>query len=40
MSEWCCLDRGSSKIKTYFEKSTYVMGETAQIYCEIDNSAC
>lgn len=39
-TEWCCLDRGDSSIKCYFENNSYLPGETANVVTEIDNSAC
>jgi hypothetical protein len=35
---WCCLDRGSSAITSYFEKNDYVPGEVAFVISEVDNS--
>ena len=32
------LDKGKSSIKAFYEKNSFLMGETAQICCEIDNS--
>ena len=34
----CCIQRGHSKIVTYFEKNDYVPGEIAYIITEVDNS--
>jgi len=27
-STWCCISKGESKIKGYFEKNSYLPGET------------
>ena len=40
MRTWCCIQQGDSSIRTYFEKNVYVVGETANICSEIDNSKC
>jgi hypothetical protein len=34
----CCFSQGTSKITSYFEKNTYVPGETAYMISEVDNS--
>ena len=36
----CCINKGSSKIVTYFEKNDYVPGEIAYMITEVDNSKC
>jgi len=40
MKTWCCIDKGKSSIKTYFEKNVYTLGEVANMCSEIDNSNC
>lgn len=34
----CCIDKGSAKIVSYFEKQNYVPGETAYLITEADNT--
>lgn len=36
----CCISKGNVKIKAYFEKNQYRIGETAYVIAEIDNSKC
>lgn len=38
--EWCCIDRGQSQIKCFFENNSYLPGEQANVVTEIDNSKC
>jgi len=35
---WCCISQGTSHIKVFFERNSYLPGETAQIVAEVDNS--
>lgn len=37
---WCCCNQGVCKIKCYFEKNAFAIGEPAKITCEIDNTNC
>ena len=34
----CCIDKGQSKLTTYFEKSEYLVGEPAYMIAEVDNT--
>lgn len=34
----CCINKGVSKIRCYFEKNAYMPGEEAKIYCVLDNT--
>lgn len=36
----CCMDQGSSEMKTTFDKTVYVPTETAQAVAKIDNKDC
>ena len=36
----CCINKGETVLKTYFEKNDYVPGEMAFMICEVDNSKC
>ena len=38
--ECCCCNQGISKVKCYFEKNAFAIGEQAKITCEIDNRNC
>lgn len=38
VSSCCCIDKGQSKIVSYFEKSEYIPGEVAYLVTEVDNS--
>ena len=40
IKEWCCLGRGKSLIRVWFEKDVYMPGETAKIIGEFDNTNC
>lgn len=40
MKSCCCINKGVSKIKCYFEKNGYIPGEEAKIFCELDNRGC
>lgn len=40
VKDCCCMDKGTVKIKAYFERSDYMSGEKAAIVAEIDNSDC
>lgn len=36
----CCIPKGETTFKVKFEKNTYIIGETAKMMCEVDNSNC
>lgn len=36
----CCIPRGETSFKVNFEKNAYVLGEDANMFCDIDNSDC
>lgn len=36
----CCIDKGRTKIVTYFEKNDYTPGEVAYMVTEVDNTNC
>ena len=40
ITAWCCIDKGKSKLKVYFEKDTYEPGDEAQIKFNVDNTEC
>jgi hypothetical protein len=40
VKDCCCIDKGTVKIKAYFERSDYQSGENAAIIAEVDNSEC
>ena len=35
----CCLNKGSAHVQTYFDKTAYTRGETAQITADVDNQS-
>lgn len=40
ITAWCCIDKGKSKLKVYFEKDVYEPGEEAAVKYFVDNSEC
>ena len=38
LTTWCCIDKGESYIKSYFEKQNYYPNENARLMVEMDNS--
>ncbi|CAD8043415.1 unnamed protein product [Paramecium primaurelia] len=40
LSICCCINKGSSRVKSFCDKNHYLPGDTAQMTVEIDNSNC
>lgn len=36
----CCVPKGETEFKVYFQKSAYFLGDTCNLVCEIDNTKC
>ncbi|CAK83389.1 unnamed protein product (macronuclear) [Paramecium tetraurelia] len=40
LTECCCNNKGSSRLKSFCDKNHYLPGDTAQLTIEVDNSNC